>query len=187
MQKERGSNSSKMTFLCPTSTLCGEKQCERESAVPRHFPSQADSAGSTGSGELWGPLSLGTMAGSCNFCMLGHICFQPEHLQGFGQRQSPQYLLSSFLFFPPRSESRAEGGSHHAETTTHTPLNLVALLSQDNIPQSHHLLPAYPCALSVCWHTHCKCAGAGTVLLQTQSLLGAILLSGYCPLWNCRQ
>lgn len=102
-----------------------------------------------------------------------------------GSDPSISYLL--FCFFPQGSESRAEGGSHHAETTTHTPLNLVTLLSQDNIPQSHRLLPAYRCALSVCWHTHCKCAGAGTVLLQTQSLLGAILLSGYRPLWNCRQ
>lgn len=55
---------------------------------------------------------------------------------------------------------------------------------------SHRLLPAYPCALSVCGHAQiAKALGQGPSFCSghTQSLRGAILLAGYCLPWSRRQ
>lgn len=96
---------------------------------------------------------------------LGHICFQPEHLEKFGQRQRPQFLLS-FLEAFCRVHQAEWREDQHAETTIYALLNFVSLFLQENIPQSHHPLPGYPCMLCLLVCSHCQHTGWGLSMVQ---------------------
>ena len=156
--------------------------------MPRRLPSQAACASST------------SPEGTVGTSLPGHAGRDMQGLHAWTQLlparvptglwAKPATLISpaSFFFWVHKAERRE--APRHAETTAHTLLNLVSLLSQGNIPQSHRLPPVYPCALSVCWHAQIANAlgqGPSFCSVHTQSLLGAILLAGYCLLQSCRQ
>lgn len=128
-QKERGSNSSKITFLFLTSTLCGKKQAEGRARHAQISPQPR------------------------NLCQaLGHIYFQPEHLKKFGQRQQSQFFLSFLEVFCWIHQAEWKE-AQHAETTVHALLKFVSLFLQGNIPQSTTCFQGTT-ARCVCWHVH---------------------------------
>lgn len=154
MQKERGSYSSKMTFLCLISTVCGEKQAEG-----RGCRSQASPQPNRLCRQCW-------PWGAAGMSLPGHTGRDMQDLHAWTHLLPAQVptgpwakaatpISPAFFFFffcwVHKAEQREAPG--HAETTAHALLNLISLLPQGNIPQSCRPLPAYPCALSVCRQT----------------------------------
>lgn len=170
-QKERGSSSSKIIFLCPTSP-CWEERAEGRGTVPRHLSSQEHCASSTSPRGFWGPLSPATLARTCKVCITGHISFQPQpqHLQGFGQRQQPQFLLLD-------PWSREEG---EAPNTLKPCLTLCSSLSWLFLKAKS--LKAISCFehTSVCQIANTQGQGLSSCSIYTLSLLSAVLLAGCC-------
>lgn len=160
MQKERGSNSSKMMFLCLTSTFCGEKQAKGRGCHAQASPQLSRLCQQR---QTWGAVGTSlpshTGRGTQGLHAWTHL-FPAWVSTGLWANAATPISPALFFFFFSLSVLKAE--QREAPGMLKPLLNLVSLLPQGNTPQSHHLLPAYLCTLLA--HSDCKCTGAGTVI-----------------------